>query len=91
MGGSLQHENLMMATLNTFQALLRQVIRLHSMHLDASERHPAVWAAILGGAGLGLVWGIAARIWMRLLSTKPVFTVTGTAAILLVAMIFASP
>jgi hypothetical protein len=58
------------------------------MHLDATEPTPAVWAAILSGAGLGLVWGIAARIWMRLISTKPEFTITGTAAILLVAMIF---
>jgi hypothetical protein len=58
------------------------------MHLDATERYPAVWAAILGGAGLGLVWGIAARIWMRLISTKPEFTISGTAAILVIAMVF---
>jgi len=77
-----------MDTLNAFQALLRQVFRLPSMHLDASERHPAVWAAILGGAGLGLVWGIAARIWMRLISTVPVFTISGTAGILMIAMVF---
>jgi len=75
-------------TNNTFQAVLRRVFRLPSMHLDATEPYPAVWAAILSGAGLGLVWGIAARIWMRLVSTKPEFTITGTAAILLVAMIF---
>jgi len=50
-----------------------------------------LWAALLRGAALGLVWGIAARIWMRLISTKPEFTITETAAILLVAMIFASP
>ena len=78
----------MMATLNTFQALLRQVFRLPSMHLDALERHPVVWATILGGAGLGLVWGIAARIWMRLISTKPEFTISGTAGILIITTVF---
>jgi hypothetical protein len=58
------------------------------MHLDASERNPAVWAAILGGAGLGLVWGIAARIWMRLISTKPEFTISGTTGILIITTVF---
>ena len=88
LGGSLQQENLMMATLNAFQALLRRVFRLPSMHLDAAERSPAVWAAILSGASLGLVWGIAARIWMRLISTNPEFTSSGTAAILVIAIVF---
>jgi len=64
------------------------VFRLSSMHLDATEQYPAVWAAILSGAGLGLVWGIVARIWMRLISTKPEFTISGTAAILVIAMVF---
>lgn len=77
-----------MDTYNTFQAVLRRVFRLPSMHLDATGRYPAVWAAILSGAGLGLVWGIAARIWMRLISTKPEFTISGTAAILVIAMVF---
>jgi hypothetical protein len=58
------------------------------MHLDAAQRYPAVWVAIAGGAGLGLVWGVAARIWMRLISTKPEFTLSGTAAILVIAMLF---
>ncbi len=77
-----------MNTHNAFQAMLRQVFRLPAMHLDATERYPPVWAAVLGGAGLGFVWGIAARIWMRLISTKPEFTISGTAAILVIAMVF---
>lgn len=83
-----QTENLELDPYNTFQAVLRRVFRLPSMHLDATGRYPAVWAATLSGAGLGLVWGIAARIWMRLISTKPEFTVSGTAAILVIAMVF---
>ena len=78
----------MMATFNTFQALLRQVFRLSSMHLDDTERYPAMWTAILSGAGLGLVWGIAARIWMRLISTNPEFTISGTAGILIITTAF---
>ncbi len=84
----MQQENLELDTYNTFQAVLRRVFRLPSMHLDATERYPAVWAAILSGASLGLVWGIAARIWMRLISTNPEFTISGTAAILVIAMVF---
>jgi len=34
------------------------------------------------GAGGGLVWGIAARIWMRLVATDPSFTWSGTLLIL---------
>jgi hypothetical protein len=30
------------------------------------------------GLGLGLAWGIAARIWMRLISTNPEFSWSGT-------------
>ncbi len=77
-----------MATFNTFQTLLRRVFRLSSMHLDDTERYPAMWVAILGGAGLGLVWGIAARIWMRLISTNPEFTMEGTAGILIITTVF---
>jgi hypothetical protein len=58
------------------------------MRFDAAERYPPVWVAILGGAGLGLVWGIAARVWMRLISTRPEFSIPGTAAILVIATIF---
>lgn len=84
----MQRENLELNTYNTFQAALRRVLFLPSMHLDATEQYPAVWVAILCGAGLGLVWGIAARIWMRLISTNPEFTISGTAAILVIAMLF---
>ena len=77
-----------MDTHNAFQAMLRQVFRLPAMRLDATERYPPVWAAVLGGAGLGFVWGIAARIWMRLISTKPEFSISGTAAILVIATVF---
>ena len=34
------------------------------------------------GLGLGVGWGIAARGWMRLISTEPEFSWTGTAMIL---------
>jgi hypothetical protein len=36
----------------------------------------------LVGATLGLGWGIAARVWMRLITTTPEFSWTGTLAIL---------
>jgi hypothetical protein len=36
----------------------------------------------LAGAALGLGWGIAARAWMRLISTEPEFTWSGTGYIL---------
>jgi hypothetical protein len=77
-----------METLNAFQAMLRQVFRLTMIRFDAAERYPPVWRAVLGGAGLGLLWGIAARIWMRLISTRPEFSIPGTAAILVIATIF---
>ena len=67
---------------------LRHIFRLAAMRLDATEPYPPVWAAILGGAGLGLAWGIAARLWMRLISTQPEFSVPGTAAILVIATVF---
>ena len=51
--------------------------------LDAGGR-PPVWAAVLGGAGIGLGWGAVARIFMRLISDDPEFTVSGTAFILVV-------
>lgn len=68
--------------------MLRQVFQLPTMNLDATEQYPPAWAAVLGGAGLGLVWGIAARIWMRLISTKPEFSIPGTVAILVIATVF---
>jgi hypothetical protein len=38
--------------------------------------------AALAGLGLGLAWGIAARVWMRLISTDPEFSWSGTGGIL---------
>lgn len=37
------------------------------------------------GFALGVAWGAAARLWMRLISTEPEFTWQGTTAILVVA------
>jgi hypothetical protein len=42
---------------------------------------------VLAGAALGLIWGVLARLWMRLISTDPAFTWGGTIYILLAAMI----
>lgn len=67
---------------------LRQFFPLAAIRLDATEQSPAVWASILSGAGLGLAWGIAARIWMRLISTHPEFSIFGTAAILIISTLF---
>lgn len=59
-----------------------------TLRLDAAEQKPAIWAAVLSGAGLGLMWGIAARLWMRLISTEPEFSIFGTAAILIIFTLF---
>ncbi len=56
--------------------------------LDSAAQRPHAWAALLAGAGLGLVWGVAARLWMRLISTHPEFSVEGTAGILVIATLF---
>lgn len=52
--------------------------------LSASERERAGWAVVawmaLGGAG----WGVAARLWMRFISTDPEFSWSGTLYIVLV-------
>jgi hypothetical protein len=34
------------------------------------------------------MWGIAARLWMRLITTTPEFSIPGTAAILIIATVF---
>ena len=70
------------------QAILRPVFRPPPMSLSATERYPAAWAAILSGAGLGVIWAIAARIWMRLISTTPEFSIAGTLAIVVIATLF---
>jgi hypothetical protein len=88
LGGPLWQRNSAMAPSNAFLTLLRQIFRLPRMHLDATGHRPSVWIATLCGAGLGLIWGIAARIWMRLISTQPEFSVPGTVAILLIATLF---
>ncbi len=75
-------------TPNPFQELLQKAFRLSTMHLDATERYSSVWAVVLSGAGLGLVWGIAARLWMRLIATMPEFSIPGTAGILSVTTLF---
>ncbi len=77
-----------MATRGISLSVIQQALLSPIMRLDASERHPSVRAAILGGAGLGLLWGIAARIWMRLISTHPEFSIPGTVAILSIATLF---
>ncbi|TDO67438.1 hypothetical protein EV651_103350 [Kribbella sp. VKM Ac-2571] len=38
--------------------------------------------AALAGLGLGLAWGVAARIWMRLISTEHEFSWSGTGMII---------
>ena len=56
--------------------------------LDARDQRAHVCSALGIGAGLGLAWGIAARIWMRLISTNPELSVSGTAVILGVPTVF---
>jgi hypothetical protein len=58
------------------------------VRLDADERRPRVWAAVLTGASLGLAWGVAVRVWMRLISTSLEFSVGGTAFILALPTVF---
>ena len=77
-----------MAPSNAFLTLLQQIFRLPRMHLDATENRSPVWAVVLSGTALGLIWGVAARIWMRLISTQPDFSLAGTAAILLITTLF---
>jgi hypothetical protein len=43
---------------------------------------------VLAGAALGLVWGVLIRLWMRLISTDPGFSWSGTLYILIAATIF---
>lgn len=68
--------------------MLRQVFYSPEMRLESTERNPPVWAAVLSGAGLGLVWGIVARIWMRLIFVRSEFSIVGTAFILATPTIF---
>ena len=43
---------------------------------------------VLAGVTGGLVWGILARLWMRLISTDPEYTWSGTLFILIVTTLF---
>ncbi len=51
------------------------------------SRH-AVLRAALTGFGLGAAWGVVARAWMRLVSTSPEFSWSGTLMIVLLGAIF---
>jgi hypothetical protein len=77
-----------MDSYNTRQTMFQHLLRLSTMRLDAVESYPLVWGATLSGAGLGLVWGIVARIWMRLIATTPEFSIAGTGAILVITTVF---
>ena len=65
------------------------------MDLSPGYPTPLSWAARLGVAlvpiflALGLLLGVVARAWMRLISVDPEFTVPGTLAIVLGFAIFA--
>ncbi|SDO64057.1 hypothetical protein SAMN04489867_0215 [Pedococcus dokdonensis] len=52
-----------------------------------TSRH-AVLRAALTGFGLGAAWGVLARAWMRMVSTEPEFSWSGSIAIVLVAAVF---
>lgn len=52
---------------------------------EASELRWPISRCAAVGAALGLGWGILARIWMRLISTEPEFTWSGTLAIIIFA------
>ena len=47
-----------------------------------------VGRALASGAGVGLLWGIGARAWMRLIADDPAFSWSGTGYILSAATIF---
>jgi hypothetical protein len=50
--------------------------------LDSHDLSLSVAGGVLKGAALGLVWAALFRGWMRLISDKPEFTISGTAILL---------
>lgn len=81
-------ENLNLDAPRGLQFNFTQLLPFLNFRLDAVEQKPSVLAAVLSGAGLGLAWGLAARLWMRLISTAPEFSIFGTAAILIIFTLF---
>ena len=61
--------------------MLRWAMWPDPQFLDHGARTP-IWAAVLGGAGIGLAWGIVARMLMSLIADVSEFTVPGTTGIL---------
>jgi hypothetical protein len=57
------------------------------MVMRGAARHTFLRAA-LAGFGLGAAWGIAARVWMRVMSTTPEFSWVGSGLIVGVSGIF---
>lgn len=55
------------------------------VHAGAVVGARSGWMMVSLFAGGGVVWGIAARGWMRLLSTDPEFTWSGTIVIVMIA------
>lgn len=51
------------------------------------SRHAVLRAALIG-FGLGAVWGVAARAWMRWVSTSPEFSWSGTLMIIVLSAVF---
>lgn len=51
------------------------------------SRHAVLRTALIG-FGLGAVWGVAARVWMRLVSTSPEFSWSGTLMIVGLGAVF---
>ena len=68
--------------------MLQRVYWFPRGFLDAHGENACVWKVLGVGAGFGLLWGITVRIWMRLISTSPEFSASGTAFILVVSTIF---
>ena len=63
--------------------MLWQALWLPGTFLNAGAR-PPIWAAVLSGAATGIFWGAVARVFMRLISEGPRFSVSGTATILII-------